>query len=74
MNDVFQQAKELGLRRVTGEFIPTAKNGMVQDFFALFGFEKLTEPEGHSFWRASTAAYQPATIFIERVVETPAVG
>jgi FkbH-like protein len=74
MNEVFQQAKEFGLRQVTGEFIPTAKNGMVQDFFAQFGFQKVTERDGHSFWQASTAAYQPATIFIERVVEIPAVG
>lgn len=74
MNEVFQQAKDVGLARVTGEFIPTAKNGMVQDFFAQFGFEKVAEHEGRSFWRASAIAYQPATIFIERVVEVPAVS
>jgi FkbH-like protein len=74
MKEVFQQAKEFGLRRVTGEFIPTAKNGMVQDFFAQFGFEKVTEQGGHSFWQATTPAHQATTIFIERVVEIPAVG
>lgn len=72
MNEVFLRAKELGLGRVTGEFIPTAKNGMVRDFFVQFGFEKVAEREGHSFWQADTAAYQPSTVFIEPAAEGPA--
>jgi FkbH-like protein len=74
MNEVFQQANGLGLARVTGEFIPTAKNHMVQDFFAQFGFEKVTAQQGHTFWWASTAAYQPGTALIERADVPPAVG
>jgi FkbH-like protein len=74
MNEVFQLARDLGLTSVTGEFIPTAKNGMVQDFFAQFGFEKVSEQDGRSVWRAVTAAYQPTTVFIEQEIVVPAVG
>jgi FkbH-like protein len=74
MNEVFLQAHSLGLKRVTGEFIPTAKNGMVQDFFAQFGFEKVWEREGRTTWQADVAAYQPSTVFIERTAEVPAIS
>ena len=39
MNAIFAYAARIGARRVTGHYIPTAKNAMVRDFFATFGFE-----------------------------------
>jgi FkbH-like protein len=74
MNEVFLQASSLGIKRVTGEFIPTAKNGMVQDFFAQFGFEKVREREGRSTWQADVAAYEPSTVLMERAAEVPAIS
>jgi FkbH-like protein len=38
MNRVFEFARRKGVQTVSGEYIPTAKNGLVKDFFARFGF------------------------------------
>jgi FkbH-like protein len=68
MNGVFQRARELGLARVLGKFIPTAKNGMVQDFFAQFGFTKTEEDAGgQARWVLETNAYRPAPTFLTPV-------
>jgi len=74
MNRTVEHAKKLGLPRVTAEFIPTAKNGMVKDFFQQFGFAKVEEDgSGHSRWVLETDAYQPARTFIQPVVEATEV-
>ena len=36
MNHIFSRAHDLGLSKVRGEYIPTAKNAMVKDFWAQF--------------------------------------
>ena len=41
-------AKELGARRLIGEYIPTAKNGMVRDHYAKLGFAADGEGPGGS--------------------------
>jgi len=64
MNRVFEHAKGLGLTRVRGEFIPTAKNGMVKDFFSRFGFSLLEGNNASSHWSLPTEAYRPADVFI----------
>jgi FkbH-like protein len=38
LNLVARLARELGARRLIGEYIPTAKNGMVRDHYAKLGF------------------------------------
>ncbi len=64
MARVVSLAKEKNLPRIKGEYIPTAKNGMVKEFFAQFGFEKVAEKEGRSTWHLDPATYQPRTVFI----------
>ena len=65
MNRVVERALELGLSRVTAEFIPTAKNGMVKDFFQQFGFEKMEEgAKGEARWSLSTGDYLPWRTFM----------
>src|SRR5450432_889783 len=60
MNRVVEHAQKLGLPRITAQYIPTAKNGMVKDFFQQFGFEKIAEdPKGAAHWRLVTATYTP---------------
>jgi predicted enzyme involved in methoxymalonyl-ACP biosynthesis len=50
-NFLCRWALQHGLRRICGEFIPTAKNGIVKDHFAALGFAKLAEEaDGHAFW------------------------
>ncbi len=66
MNRVMEHAHQLGLARVTAEFIPTAKNGMVKDFFHQFGFAKISEgAKGESRWSISTSEYLPWQTFMQ---------
>jgi FkbH-like protein len=67
MNEVFQQAAAFGLPRVTGEYRPTAKNGMVKNFFAGFGFQQVDDHDGYTKWQMETASYKPHIVFIERI-------
>jgi FkbH-like protein len=65
MNRVVEHAQQLRLSRITAEYIPTAKNGMVKDFFQQFGFTKVAEgPGGDARWSLSTSAYHPVRTFM----------
>ena len=62
---VFEHAQRLGLSRVTGEYLPTAKNGMVRDFFVQFGFQKVAEEEnGRTSWALSVDEFHPPATYI----------
>jgi FkbH-like protein len=65
MNAIFAHARERGAEYVTGEYRPTAKNAMVRDFFAEFGFEKTSDETGRTSWRKKVSDYQPSTVFIQ---------
>ena len=48
-----------GVRTIVGHYYPTPKNGMVREFYAQQGFEKLSEDaEGNTAWRLDTEGYQ----------------
>ena len=38
MNEVVQRARHLGYQKLIGEFIPTAKNELVAEFYSHVGF------------------------------------
>ena len=60
MNRVFELARERGCRRVTGTYLPTAKNGMVRDFYERFGFDQVaTREDGGTEWQLAVASYRP---------------
>jgi predicted enzyme involved in methoxymalonyl-ACP biosynthesis len=67
MNYVVAHAVRLGLSRVCGQYIPTAKNAMVRDFFASFGFTPDAQSSGQ--WTLEVSAYQPRETFI-RLIQT----
>jgi FkbH-like protein len=67
MNHIFASARDLGLSFVSGDYIPTPKNGMVKDFWSQFGFESLNG----TTWRKPVAAYAPANVWIRETVWTP---
>jgi len=70
MNRVVKHAQELGLARVTAEYIPTAKNGMVKDFFEQFGFERVAEgTSGAARWRLLTKNYEPRPTLMKTAKE-----
>jgi FkbH-like protein len=65
MNQVVGIAASAGLRQISAEYIPTAKNAMVKDFFGRFGFRKILENAGGATsWLLDVAAYQPRNVFI----------
>lgn len=66
MNKVFDLAKQKGTRAVVGRYSPTAKNAMVRNFYAQFGFEKIFEDEnGSTVWELEVHSYKPRAVFIE---------
>jgi FkbH-like protein len=62
MNYVVAQAEQLGLATVMGEYIPTAKNGMVREFFRQFGFARVAAHE--DTWVLDVSSYQRQDTFI----------
>ena len=53
-------AKARGLTALIGYYYPTAKNGMVRDFYERMGFTRVSLVEdGSSVWRCEVADYQP---------------
>ena len=64
MNAIFEHARELGAEYVTGQYRPTAKNAMVKEFFASFGFEKTSDSDGFTTWRRKVSEYEPLPVFI----------
>jgi FkbH-like protein len=64
MNEVFAFASEKRLNRVVGHYVPTAKNGMVKEFFRNFGFACVSEENGETVWELAVDAYKPSTVFM----------
>ena len=60
MDIMVANAAARGVKTIRGYYYPTAKNAMVREFYASFGFEKVEETEGGSTtWQLDVAAYQP---------------
>jgi FkbH-like protein len=65
MDRIVRHAVELGLARVTGTYVPTAKNGMVKDFFGQFGFVKTDDEQtGTISWSLVTSQYKTQNTFL----------
>jgi FkbH-like protein len=47
------------IERVIGEYIPSAKNGMVAEHYDLLGFELLAREPGRTRWELEVQSYQP---------------
>lgn len=45
MNTIVEYARENGFERIIGEYIPTAKNSMVEDHYLNLGFEPIPDEE-----------------------------
>lgn len=60
MDALVADAAARGVAVIEGAYYPTAKNGMVRDFYAQMGFAKTAEDaEGNTTWRLAVAGYQP---------------
>jgi FkbH-like protein len=66
LNLVADAAKQLGARRLIGEYLPTKKNGMVRDHYLKLGFATTeTRDDGSSRSILDLATFVPASTFIE---------
>ena len=45
---ILERARELGYRRIVGEYIPTAKNGLVEGLYETLGFRLVESSGGRS--------------------------
>jgi len=72
MNLVVEEARERRLGTIRGEYIRTAKNDMVKNFFQQFGFVRDGENSGGEQWVLATAAYHLRATFIAPAEESTA--
>ncbi len=51
MDELVSKCRERGISRLRGYYYPTAKNGMVKEFYAMQGFDKISEDAaGNTEW------------------------
>lgn len=51
MDALVDRCRARGIKKIVGYYYPTAKNGMVRDFYAVQGFQKLSkDAEGNTVW------------------------
>jgi FkbH-like protein len=64
-----RQATARGATALIGEYIPTAKNGLVAQHYPGLGFARIPAPrdatEGATYWRLDIDAYRPPMHFID---------
>ncbi len=72
VNEMLRVARELGVQRIQGQYIPTPKNGMVADLYLRMGFKKEGERNGVSEFSlvVSEAKELPTGIEVVRGRET----
>ncbi len=58
-------ARELGFGRIGAEYIPSAKNGMVRDFYARMGFEEIANETGRTTWYLEPAKFVARPTFLK---------
>ncbi len=60
LDRLVERCRERGLKTIFGNYYPTAKNRMVRELFASFGFEKISEDdEGNTRWALDVGSYEP---------------
>jgi FkbH-like protein len=70
MNEVFAFAAQKALKQVIGRYIPTAKNGMVRDFFRDFSFTCESDENGETTWSMFVEQYRPHSVYL-KLVDNP---
>ncbi len=66
LDNLVERAIEKGIREIKGYYYPTAKNKMVKELYADFGFTKISEDEeGNTVWSLETAGYEKKNNYIK---------
>ena len=58
----FETRPDAGAVALCAEYIPTAKNGQVADFWQRMGFDAVEIGDKHSLWRLDVAARRPIVL------------
>lgn len=67
LNDLCEIARKKGLRALRGEYIPTAKNGLVRDHYQNLGFVQIDhDSDGRTVWELPIAGWTPQKTFIQQ--------
>lgn len=69
MDVLMDKAKAFGIDTVYGYYYPTAKNGMVKDFYSEMGFKSLSEESDGITWLFQTKDYHKRTAHITIAAE-----
>jgi FkbH-like protein len=66
MNALVERIRQRGARELLGEYLPTARNGMVADLYSRLGFEPVSRDEGcgATRWSLQLDRYVPHSTFI----------
>jgi FkbH-like protein len=66
MNQLVAKAKEKGVTYIVGHYYPTAKNGMVKDFFSDYAYTIIDEDtEGNRTWLLKVSDYTEKKVHIK---------
>ena len=64
LGKVVEVARKLGVPRINAEYIPSAKNGMVKDFYARMGFQEVSNENGRTQWVLEPASFEGRSTFM----------
>ena len=53
-------AREDGLARLSGRYVPTPKNGLVAGHYERLGFRQVSEEDGTSMWELAVEDHVPS--------------
>lgn len=66
LDTLVSTCKQKGVTRLVGRYYPTAKNSMVKELYADFGFEKISEDaEGNTEWQLDITDYKNKNRYIK---------
>lgn len=66
LDSLVEECLKRGVEDIEGTYIPTAKNGMVREFYGTMGFEKMDEQaDGTTHWLLKANQYQTQNKYIE---------
>ena len=68
MDEFVKICKSHGIKKIIGNYYPTAKNSMVKNFYELHGFKKISEDEnGNATWEISVSDYESKNTVIKLI-------
>ena len=65
LNTMVEKAKTAGYKKIVGEYLPTAKNKMVEHHFPELGFSKIEGAET-ALYELDVDKYQPRECYIDK--------